>query len=1360
LSGTASTEVSVDYGTLDNTAVSDADYTGVSGTMVWSSGQSGDTTFTVPILEDGVYEGEETFFVHLSNANGLVIGDGEGVVTVVDNDSAPVVSISDVSVDEGAGVATVTLHLSGTASTEVSVDYGTLDNTAVSDADYTGVSGTMVWSSGQSGDTTFTVPILEDGVYEGEETFFVHLSNANGLVIGDGEGVVTVVDNESQPVVSISDVSVDEGAGVATVTLHLSGTASSDVSVDYGTLDNTAVSGEDYTFVSGTMVWSSGQSGDKTFTVPILEDGVYEGEETFFVHLSNANGLVIGDGEGVVTIEDNDSAPVVSISDVSVDEGAGVATVTLHLSGTASSDVSVDYGTLDNTAVSDADYTGVSGTMVWSSGQSGDKTFTVPILEDGVYEGEETFFVHLSNANGLVIGDGEGVVTIEDNDVASMVFGFVWHDADFNAVRSYGENGIPRITVVVTDTLGHVIQIDSTDAEGYYHFNNLKAGVYYVSVNWKDDDMPADFTCTTRNNPLRIVLDWRTNREVNFGFALGDPNLGAIGFYTWHDSNWDRIKNSDEEMVPFVAVRLFRINPPQAEAGFLKKWKSDKPSKGTVEAKAPVAEEEVLVDSVKSNYFGHYLFINLPPGDYMVRASSYGPDPFGVWVITTSDYKLIHLDPGERNFETNFGFAYPWEAISGSIGGVVWNDRNGNGSVDADESGLPGVTLHLKVNNVVQASAISDVYGKYGFEDLLPGDYTVSVEPSTLPPAFVPTCPHGSTLHLFIAAGERFEKADFGYAEQKAWGTERRKLLAQYQPWYGGAISDSSMRYWHPRNRGGVPDTSLMGFYDSNDPLLLRYHILSAWASGIDGFVVDWYGKHSYENTVTKKLLAQADTLWQRFNTAGFEFGIIVSYNEKAIGRLDSNLTYIADSLMTHPGYWGTRHNYRRPLFLYYTENVDTRERIKSFRACADTILPFDTYLVVNGTEYLSNVEACYPWVQPLDKKWDSKGMEWGDSYLDTCYARMNRYSGQLVFGIGGVWPGYDDRFWISGRGNWMDRQDSLVYEKTWEKIHSYRGELSMPWCIVESWNDFNRGTAIEPTVDWNYKFLVVTRDNVRQWKNLASGEWIGTDNYGLITPQHIEQAERAALLRPTEADSISRMVVLAQEFFFQRRYVEALYMADRAAGIEPRPFTIVSVGNSYIELEWTLPRHGNQVRIYYSTDSSRFEPAAFRRPEGVITVGGTTRFTLTELAAKTDYYIAVVPVDTALGLFSNEGWYANDWTGAHVIKVRTSGTNLAMQSASTENAKDLPQAFALYQNYPNPFNPSTQIRYALCKAQHVTLKVIDLLGREVKTLVNAKQEAGYYTIEIDASSLPTGVYFYILQTEEFRAVHKMIVAK
>ncbi|MBK7499803.1 MAG: T9SS type A sorting domain-containing protein [Ignavibacteriales bacterium] len=85
---------------------------------------------------------------------------------------------------------------------------------------------------------------------------------------------------------------------------------------------------------------------------------------------------------------------------------------------------------------------------------------------------------------------------------------------------------------------------------------------------------------------------------------------------------------------------------------------------------------------------------------------------------------------------------------------------------------------------------------------------------------------------------------------------------------------------------------------------------------------------------------------------------------------------------------------------------------------------------------------------------------------------------------------------------------------------------------------------------------------------------------------------------------------------------------------------------------------------------------------------------------------------------------------------------------------------YFLEQNYPNPFNPTTKIRYSIPEYSSVTLKVFNLLGEEIETLVNSEQSAGVYEATFDASNLSSGIYFYTLKTDNFSSSKKMILIK
>jgi len=122
---------------------------------------------------------------------------------------------------------------------------------------------------------------------------------------------------------------------------------------------------------------------------------------------------------------------------------------------------------------------------------------------------------------------------------------------------------------------------------------------------------------------------------------------------------------------------------------------------------------------------------------------------------------------------------------------------------------------------------------------------------------------------------------------------------------------------------------------------------------------------------------------------------------------------------------------------------------------------------------------------------------------------------------------------------------------------------------------------------------------------------------------------------------------------------------------------------------------------------------------------------------------------DGSTPLTYNSGWtYTNTDTCLN--------NTVSVNNITTE----IPREYNLSQNYPNPFNPVTMIKFALPKASFVTLKVYDMLGREVSVLVNGQKSAGQYIVDFDASSLTSGVYFYRLESNDFVEVKRMVVLK
>jgi M6 family metalloprotease-like protein len=236
-------------------------------------------------------------------------------VEVYEYGATPTLTIDDVSVTEGDGgtqTATFTVTLSPTSGEQVTVDWATADGTATGGAgpgpgvDYYIGSDTLTFDAGQA-TRTIDVTIAGDTVGEANETFYVNLSGATNAGIEDGQGVGTILDNET-PLLSVSDVSLMEGNGAlsnANFTVALSRASAETVTVICVAVEGTASGDSDFYRIAGVLGFAPGET-TKTVPVYVLGDLVSEPTETFTLHLSDAAGATIADAEGTATIMDDD----------------------------------------------------------------------------------------------------------------------------------------------------------------------------------------------------------------------------------------------------------------------------------------------------------------------------------------------------------------------------------------------------------------------------------------------------------------------------------------------------------------------------------------------------------------------------------------------------------------------------------------------------------------------------------------------------------------------------------------------------------------------------------------------------------------------------------------------------------------------------------------------------------------------------------------------------------------------------------------------------------------------------------------------------------------------------------------------
>lgn len=202
-------------------------------------------TVTVLGVEDLLDETNETFSVVLSSPSNATITDGTGAGTILDDDGTPTLNISDTSASEGDTMI-FTASLSSLSASPVTFDYTTVNGTAVGGSDYTIRTGSVTIPAATAS-VTISITGLEDTTYEGNETFSLVASNVSASATpGDLTGSATILEDDTQPAISINDTTTTEG-GTLSFTVSLSNPSTQNVSVSYLASGVTATSGTDYT---------------------------------------------------------------------------------------------------------------------------------------------------------------------------------------------------------------------------------------------------------------------------------------------------------------------------------------------------------------------------------------------------------------------------------------------------------------------------------------------------------------------------------------------------------------------------------------------------------------------------------------------------------------------------------------------------------------------------------------------------------------------------------------------------------------------------------------------------------------------------------------------------------------------------------------------------------------------------------------------------------------------------------------------------------------------------------------------------------------------------------------------------------
>jgi hypothetical protein len=728
LSAASGQTVTVNFATANGTATAGSDYVATNGVVNFAPGVT-NQTLTVRVNGDLIGETNETFFVNLSNPSNATIADGQGLGTILDDESLPSLLISDVTVTEGNAGATsavFTVSLSSPYPESVSVNFATANGTATSGSDYVATNGLLSFDPGVT-NLSITVAVLGDGINESNETFFVNLSNATNAVIADGQARGTIANDDSSPSLTINDVSVTEGNSGsinAVFTVSLSAASGQPVTVNFASADGTATAGSDYTAVNGTLTFAPGAT---TQTIPVSVNGdvVNEANETFFVNLSGAANALIGDAQGVGTINNDDSLPTLSINDATVTEGNSGTTnavFTVTLSAVSDQTVVVNYATVDGTASAASDYISTNGSLTFFPGTT-TQTITVRVNGDLLTELNETFFVNLTVSLNADITDSQGLGTINNDDQPALSI----NDVTVTEGNTGTTNAV--FTVSLSAASGQTVTVNYATADG-----TALAGTDYFSTNGTLTFVPGT---VTQAITVRVIGDAVFESSESFFVNLSGPSNATLG----DSQGVGTISNNDTVPALFINdVAVSEGNSGAVNATFTVRLSAFSSQPVTVNFATANGTASAGIDYVSTNgtvtiapgttnqtltvaIFGDFLnesnetyFVNLtnPNGATISDGQGLGTinndDP--VPAISIGDASVFEGNSGTTNVVFTLGLS----AASGQQVSVNYGTSDGTASRQSDYTRIVNSTVTFNPGQTTQTISVT-VSGDTTVED-------------------------------------------------------------------------------------------------------------------------------------------------------------------------------------------------------------------------------------------------------------------------------------------------------------------------------------------------------------------------------------------------------------------------------------------------------------------------------------------------------------------------------------------------------------------------------------------------------------------------------------------------------------------
>ncbi len=569
---------------------------------------------------------------------------------------APKISVANVNVQENvnSGVGVFSLKLSQAVDFRVSVDYELKGLTAKSGVDFLAAKGKAVFQPNIT-QVDINVPIIDDFLNEKDETLKIVLSNPVNATLAVDSAVMTIIDNDPQPSISVTDVFVAENEPVASFTINLSEISGRDIEFFAYTRDATGIgvfkatggvrgqAGVDYVALSQSKRFTIPAGTIGKLDIQIQDDFRDEFDEKFELVITKLDGAVLagGDSVGVCTIFDDDNPPYVVVSNAQALESDPKGIVfRATLTQPSDKNISVKISTKDITAIStgsSADYIPITNQVITFAPDQRVANFTVLLKDDPIEEPWETFSVNLSDPKDVIIPAGASAIgTIINDDLPPIALNDFYEAEEDKLLVVPASSGVlandlsgsassRKVAFVVSQPLNGSVILDTTGAFTYLSAPNYNGRDFFTYRVFDGVNTSVEAVVTINVKPVSDA-PFFLQRIRDTVLCAGTPLTFRLN---------DIVADIDDDVRDFDFKFSYRL----------------------VDVVGPITQNDLQVDYNPATHIITFTGLNRLTGDFVIEiratdpSAKFATDVFKFKSLATPTADLTFLKPACENTE-------------------------------------------------------------------------------------------------------------------------------------------------------------------------------------------------------------------------------------------------------------------------------------------------------------------------------------------------------------------------------------------------------------------------------------------------------------------------------------------------------------------------------------------------------------------------------------------------------------------------------------------------------------------------------------------------------------------------------------